>query len=288
MVQVYLPMGYPQLSGLEFANVIYQGNVVRLYTVPKDPRTEAQLQQRRLLADISKVRASLGSWGKAACKTALGARWSTVIWQCVKADIEGWWSAALEEWDDFAEPNKEAWRTACPYQATYNDMGQIYFGLVRLVAHAIVHYSNLSWGSSTTWTEAQSATATTWWTKQVIDAVPVGITNDSSSKINKTQWDRITHAASYGGQYYQSVPWPTRYVEFYFYGRSFDYGYLAGPTMYEVKIYVDGVLARTLWQNTATERPQQSVRIDTGVKGLHYVRVDVSQQNGSFDFVKVY
>lgn len=67
----------------------------------------------------------------------MGSSWGTVIYQIIKADIESFWSEALAEWDDFGATNKDAWRAASPYQATFNDVGEIYFGLSRVIARSL-------------------------------------------------------------------------------------------------------------------------------------------------------
>lgn len=291
MVQVYLPMGYPQLSGLEFANVIYQGNVVRLYTVPKDPRTEAQLLERRILSDVSKIRSTLGKWGKAACKTALGSRWSTVIWQAIKADIEGWWSAALEEWDAISPTNKDAWRAACPYQATYNDMGEIYFGLVRVIYHAVTHYSGLAFESAA-WTEAQSAAASAWWIKNLDGAFAKGIYDDNANGIHDHgsigRDDGAPYYGLYGGHQANMTAIGDGHVDFYIIGRFLTIGYTKANGAGIADVRVDGETVATINQFYEGWIPQVEQEIDLGSKGLHYVKYG---PNGSgwcnLDFIKV-
>lgn len=174
MVQVFLPMGYPLQSGYQFANVIYQGQVVRLYTLAVDPRSNAQLQNRRFLSDVGKMKKCLGLWARGSLKAVLGSSWGTVLYQIIKADIENYWSEALAEWETFAEQNQDAWRSAAPYQATFNDQGQIFFALTRVIARVLIFYSGKSWKSSATWTETQSALAAAWWAKDLTDAFSKG------------------------------------------------------------------------------------------------------------------
>lgn len=166
MPQVYLPFGYPRLSGMEFQNVIYQGEMVRLYVVPVDPRNDAQIEQRELFADLARVRGSLGSFGRAVARQILGSRWTGVFTQIIKADVGGWWSGALALFDGFTSLGKDAWRSACPNQATYNDVGRIYFAVARTLAHALLEYGQDLWGVDL-WGEGDSAAATAWWTRLI-------------------------------------------------------------------------------------------------------------------------
>lgn len=173
MPTVYLPFGYPQLQGLEFANVIYQGEMVRLYTVPADPRNEAQIYQRELFADLARMRGTAGTFVRAVARQALGSRWTGVFTQIVKADVGLWWQDALARWDGFADLARTAWRAASPHQGTYNDMGKMFYATIRTLSDAILFYSGDYWGAEE-WGEGDSAAALAWWNKTLI-----GISNAS-------------------------------------------------------------------------------------------------------------
>lgn len=129
MAVVYLPFGYPVVGGV-WDSVVYQGTVARMYNdLDKDPRSESQLMNRYLLADISRVRATMGLWGKDICKIEFGSRWSAVVYQLVKGDVDGYWSEGVGLFDEFSEIQKVAWREYAPYQVTYNDPGRVWYGL---------------------------------------------------------------------------------------------------------------------------------------------------------------
>lgn len=163
MVQVYLPMGYPILQGLEFETVVFQSNLVRLYTVPKDPRSNSSLFHRRFLSDVSKMRSFAGKWARGAMIEALGSHWTTVLFQLIKTDSFSWWTEAGEVWDSFLEQERDAWRTAAPYKVTFNDKGWIFFSLVRVMVQALSHYGLASWKSSL-WGAGESDEALEWFT----------------------------------------------------------------------------------------------------------------------------
>jgi hypothetical protein len=132
MVQVYLPLGYPQLNDT-FQTLVFQGNVARLYTVPTDPRTDNQVFERKLLSDVSKMRGIAGKWAKSAWKINYGTRWATIIYQMVRGDVDGIWSGAKENFQAMSEPQQQAWRNAAPFQVTYNDPGEIFFALATMI-----------------------------------------------------------------------------------------------------------------------------------------------------------
>lgn len=267
-------MGYPIQSGAEFSNVIYQGNVVRLYSIPTDPRSDAQLQNRRFLSDVTKVKKNLGVFAKGACRAVMGSSWGTVIYQIIKADIESFWSEALAEWDDFGATNKDAWRAASPYQATFNDVGEIYFGLSRVIARSLNFFSGSYWGSAL-WTETQSAAAAAWWAKDLTNVLTKGICFDDHPGITyNANFTRYFDANAYGSYYRKAGGGGTPTLEFYFKARYFTFWFAKGPSYGVVKVIVDGVensqvnqyLSSTLWQTNSN--------VTAGFTGLHHVKME--------------
>lgn len=137
MAKVYLPMGYPIQSGLQFANVIYQGRFVRMYQNAPDPRTPAQLSARRFLADASRTRAQMGDVMRFLLRVGLGSTWSTIFTQLIKGDLDGSWSAAAAAWDSFLQVEKDSWAEFAPHAATWNEPGFIFYCVFRSALEAI-------------------------------------------------------------------------------------------------------------------------------------------------------
>lgn len=133
MATVVLPYGYPAIQGAPSLTIVYQGTVARLYTASNDPRTESQLFNRKLLSDVSKMRGAAGTWAKSAWKLTFGSTWSSVIYQMVKGDVDGYWSAAESFFDIQSEEWQQGWRDNAPYQATFNDPGRIFFALAQML-----------------------------------------------------------------------------------------------------------------------------------------------------------
>jgi hypothetical protein len=125
---VYLPMGYPQLSG-SFETIIYQGQVVRMYTGVTDPRTGDQTFRRKLYSDIARMRASAKDYPKAAWKLQFGRTWGTVIMQICLSDADSLWSTAWDEWDGMSTAQKEYLNLNAPYVATWLEPGRIFWAL---------------------------------------------------------------------------------------------------------------------------------------------------------------
>lgn len=242
MVQVYLPMGYPQQSGQEFENVIYQGSVVRLYTVPKDPRSDAQLNQRRFLSDVTKMRSLLGKFGKAAMSAAMGSKWGTIVYQVIKADMGGWWSGALAEWNGFIEINKQAWRDVAPYKACFNDLGMIYFCLTRVLYRASLHFSLFDWEMKE-WGETESGQANEWW---LLDLTRVFTATNTDIWVSAlwakdASWDDINNVLAHNSWYSQAAT-SGAFGVFYIKARSFALHCVKGPEMGVMKVLINGQL----------------------------------------------
>lgn len=163
MAVVYLPMGYPLQQGLAFDNIVYQGTVARMYTVPKDPRTDAQMFSRKLTSDVSKMRATAGVYARQGWKCNYGTHWSNVIHELVKSDFDGLWTEAMDAFDEFTEDLKAEWNANAPYQVTYNEPGRMYWGLVYVIYHQQQHVSRL-WFEMPEPLADDMSSMLTWWT----------------------------------------------------------------------------------------------------------------------------
>ena len=79
MPTLYLPLASQQAFGTFGGLITYQGTICRVYTVPYDPRTNAQVDTRKLFYDHTKMLKSLGLFGRAACSSWYGSRWYTEL-----------------------------------------------------------------------------------------------------------------------------------------------------------------------------------------------------------------
>jgi hypothetical protein len=272
MAQVYLPMGYPIQTGHEFEFIVYQKNLVRLYVLPSDPRNNSQLFERRFLSDISKVRGTLGIWGKGALRAALGHSWGTVLYQLIKADVNGWWSAAKSVWNGFDEFEREAWREGCLYQATYNDVGEIFFCLSRVVMQALDHYTGLSWLGSTSWGGEDVADCLTWWER---DRTGVLVKGDYTSTPGG-----LLFYGSWGG---------TSEVSFYFFGRQVNHVRSPTGTGGTIAVYLDGVFFGNLAVSASNEITIV-FHVDfnpPSYRGLHHLRLVPSLSGENLTAIQV-
>lgn len=284
MATVYLPFGYPLISGAAFQTLIYQGGVVRLYTVPSDPRTNSQTFQRKQFSDISKMRSTLGLWGRNVARLVLGPRWSSVLLQLVKADDGGIWSSAAADWADGSEAQRDAWRAAAPYQATFNDPGQMFFYLARALLDNVYAFSGEYW-SGASWSMAQSADCATWWGKTLAGILTEGKTQETGSYVEYTGDTEVRAFGSADGGNVMSV-WGdgTQKVRVLWVGRSGTLRMVKADDYHTVDVFLDGALVGTYdllqWVGDAAV----FVSLSTTVRGLHYLELKPHPGNVVFNF----
>lgn len=280
-------MGYPLQAGQEFESVIYQGTIARLYTLATDPRSNSQLQQRRFLSDVTRMRATMGTWGKAACKYALGSKWSTIIYQCIKADVGGWWSDALEEWEAMPEEQQEDWRSAALYKATYDDLGMIFFCLMRVVRGAVAQYSDLD--VVVPYFEADEAPNAAAWMQGTIGwQVQKGIYDELNIPLVTTgSWTREAKAGCYGGYYYKPTTSGAHSYKFFYFGKKIDIGFYKNTSGGTADVYIDGVKQDALFSQYGEEAFQQRGQWKPAKTGFHAVLVERKTGLINLDFVEV-
>lgn len=271
MAVVYLPYGYPLQSGVAYDTLVYQGDVVRQYTLPIDPRSNEQLFNRRLLSDTSKVRRDLQDWGRQACKTVFGSKWPTVIYQLLRADEGGVWSDGLAAWNGFTTVEQAAWRSAAPYQATFNDPGRAFYMYARCVAQVLLTYSGVLWGSAI-WGSSDSANALAWWNKDLSDAMVIGVYGYNSAFLSTNgNWATVTS----GSDHYLRAQAVGDWYEFYYYAKKAAVRtyYISGQG--EGDVFVDGIFN----QHAVWVLGENLFEIEFPSKGLHLVRFEASAIN---------
>lgn len=234
-------MGYPLQQGLEHELIIYQGGLVRSYTMPKDPRSNSQLYSRKFLSDISKMRGFLGAWGRTALTEALGTKWASVLFQLIKTNAFSWWSEAKGVWAGFQEVNKEAWREAAPYKVTFNDRGEVFFCLVRVMVKAIRHYLLPRWKTAE-WGETESAAALEWFTANYQWAVLLnGVAYNSPLLYRFGTWfDSFWHWNGWQPQI-ESSGSVNDWLEVYCYSKNISPSPRSDPDAGIFQVYIAGV-----------------------------------------------
>lgn len=243
MATVLLPMGYPVLDGVQFDLIVFQNNLVRQYEVPKDPRTDSQLFQRRLFSDISKMRSYMGDVAKGALKQALGRTWSTVLLQIIKADSFSWWTDAINAWDSMSESDQQTWRDAAPYKVTFNDLGKVFYLLCVTAFKAIEHYGLGLWEAED-WQAGSASEALSWFTKSKGDIHSVQWVYFSDAKFRYYgSWDiGIWQQGGNSGNIKESSGSELDRAELLVYGKEIVIQAYKQPDYGSANIYIDGVL----------------------------------------------
>lgn len=275
MAVVYLPYGYPKQSGVEFQTVVYQGTIVRVYTLPTDPRTTDQLFNRRFLADSSKMRSTIGTWAKQLAKQTFGSKWSTAIYQLLKADDAGYWADAEALWNTFPQYEQIAWRTVAPYQATYNDPGKVFFCYARALVQILEQFTGLTWKANI-WGLGDSAAALTWWNKAVNSELFSGFYDETSSLYTYVGgWQTNGWAVAIGGATKDTNLASGCSVEFYFFGSAISFYFVRASSYYTGEVFLDGVSQGTLDQHTTGSAVSAYQSYFPAVAGLHHFKIEL-------------
>jgi hypothetical protein len=288
MASVYLPFGYPELSGEEFDILVYQGTLCRYYPDVTDPRTSAQLFERQINSDMAKTRATLGWWGKKSLRAALGQKWTTVLFQAIKADIEGWWTGALEEWDDLLTGEKAAWREINPYTPCFNDTGKVIYALQRTMYQAMGYFAGPTWEMDE-WLGPDSEDCEAWWTLGGWPAYRKGQYEENTWLPDGSPgWTWYADASCSGGHYNRGWGGLSYPMEVYFYGRQIQLIYLKNTYGGNVVVEIDGDQVETFSMANATPVYGLTKQYILDFLGLHYFKVYATSSSCLVDRIDVY
>jgi len=295
MAQVILPYGYPLLSGQTATTVIYQGTVERSYTNVVDPRTNSQLFARELLSDISKIRGSAGAWVKSAWKHQFGSKWSSVIYQMVKGDVDGYWTDSSDAWLALSELNRQNWRDAAPFQATYNDPGELWFRLLYLVFSWVDdHGLNIFYQPEVA--EGTLAESLAWWTAELTDfgwqvrsAFFIDINDRDSGWVFSGAWSDVSDSNASVGTLRETSE-PGAYAEIQLEASRFGYGYRQDVDGANVEVKLDGVQIGFANTNGALGHKKLWFDVYREVKTYTYrlIHAGTALEKMRLDFARVY
>lgn len=288
MVQVYLPMGYPLQTGVGFANVLYQGSIVRLYQIPKDPRTDVQLENRRFLSDTSRMRSNLGTWARALCKLSMGTKWGSVLYQAIKADVDSCWSNAVSEWESLLEGERVPWRNNAPYQATFNDQGLIFFALTRVLAYALQKWGGYGWACAPLFGD-DALQALDWWLGNAAGQVALGGYDDLELNLQEDgAFQNYPRAECWMGTCRLSSNASNQRLKFIYLGKKIVFSFLTHPAGGMGNIYFNGVYALGFNSYSGSGYAVANTSFTPSVKGLHVVELVRSSGTINLDSVTVY
>lgn len=295
MAHVYLPLGYPLLNET-FENVVYQGNVARFYNIPKDPRTDSQIFNRNLLGDVVKMRGCAGTWAKGLWKIAFGKRWATIIYQMVRGDVDGNWSAGIDSWKALSDEQKAVVSGEAPFKVTFNDPGMVWWGLYGMLYRwADVH--GMTWWQMPPVIYAGWEEMKAWWMDLKEQAGNWGgivstITVGEGEIFLIGTWNIESDVNAQGGEYAETSEGGAK-VQFVALGRWLTIYYKMAVDQWVIRRFVDGVdqgdlvnlrNGITLWQ--------QSYKWNIGSYGLHLIELVFDNggnpiYKGNFDAAKV-
>lgn len=276
MPKVYLPLGSQLAYGALGEIAVFQGESARAYVVPRDPRTDAQLNTRHYFHDINRMIKAGGTWARAAFRTNWGSRWLAILYGICKRDDFGFWSAADALFQSFTDPQQAAWDAAAPFQVTYNEPGRIWYNIHMVVWQYEQNFGMFQFELDEVYGD-DSATALAWWTK-TLDGVPIaGVYDDNASFATYSgSVSVVSNPLAYGGSYHKlNAPFgPACY--FYFVGNKLTLKFMKQPGNGTLSIKFDGQPYIFVSQADTATLWQQEWTSEDITKGLHFVIINRS------------
>jgi microcystin-dependent protein len=236
MAKVYLPLGSQSASGTLLETIVYQGQTVRVYDVPTDPRTSDQLDVRHLFYDITKMVKSAGPWARAVFKTKYGPRWYTLLYQHCKLDSFGGWSAGQAYWDGYDSMQRAHLDAVAPFLATYNEPGRIFLCLLQVLYFDSENYPGYSFDIAD-WEEGNIDDALDFWVRDLSTAFEGGtFASDDPLLTFSGSWTSTADGLAYHGKYAKAnvVFFPD--VQFYWFGTSLKIGFVSDPAFGSLEV----------------------------------------------------
>jgi hypothetical protein len=217
------------------------------------------------------MRKTLATWPRALLKLALGSTWGSILYQAIKADINGKWSSAVEQWDGMIEIEREPWREYAPFQATFNDQGFIFFAMSFVIGEIVAGFSSYGWAFPDDWT-IDAANTAAWWMGEASNQLVAGFYDDLQIGFRQVgSWENFSHAVCWGGSCKRSANAAGQSLIFMFYGRKLTLGVLLNPGGGFMDIMIDGALNTQLYTGSSGTYTTGTRPIDTKKTALHVV-----------------
>ncbi len=271
MPKVYLPLGSAAASGQIGEMIVYQGVMVRAYVVPTDPRTDAQLDVRHLFYDVTKMLKTLGLYGRGRLSGIFGPRWYTLAYKELTANGAEKMLAQSWHWNSCTEVQKDAWREAAPFAATYSDPGELWMTMgLALQAWAFVqiHAALLD----TIPTPSNTVAYLAAWLRSVDGVVTLSKTDDTDTRLlYGGVWTEVSDAQAYFGSYHMLAD-NTKAMRFYFVGNRINIGFVGLPTGGTMTVFVyNGLHEINIEQYRAVPTYGLSFAVDIEHYGIHEI-----------------
>lgn len=201
MAKVTLPLGSATAHGKVGDVLVFQGETARNYVIPYDPKSEAQLDVRRLFHDVTGVVKRLGLLGRGLLAGYIGPRWYTETYKRVAENGAARLLAALDVWETFDGGQQDAWRSVSPFTATYNDTGAIFNGVAQVLHEWISFYTGGGFFSVPP-VGGNAAAYRAAWDEGLTDVLTLAKANSSDGRLQYVNtWTTESDGGAYLGSY---------------------------------------------------------------------------------------
>jgi len=273
MARVYLPLASSEAYGAFGETIVYQGVTCRVYVIPSDPRTDAQIAQREIFHDVTKMVRYFGLWARGAWRTVFGARWFTGLYRRITENGLQRLLEADAEFDAMTVEQKDAWNQYAPFQVTFNAPGMIFYAVMRTWELWCSELGAPFFGWSGIDPD-NAVGAGEWALKDLSGVMSAGKHDDDQLLISYNgSWIAVVQALAYGGDYHESSTTGAPFVSFYFHGSQFALVYRTSTGGGIAKVSTFGMGDQLVDQNSVTTEYQVEKLMPGLSRSLHYVTI---------------
>jgi len=280
MAKVTMPLGGASASGHVGDQLIFQGNTVKAYRKPRDPKTPAQTYNRDKLQSITKTILAMKAWARGCLQGMLGIGWYGLIYKEVLAT----WAESEIAYNQTWEGDKVFWENLAPYKSTRLEPGLVFYACYNALV-GLCMVNGVNFFTDFSWLEGEAGTAKLFWDKENVSTFYPGIYDNTNAgfdyDVPGEYWSEVEDVNAYGGSFALSHVSSPSYAHFNFYGTKFGILYHQSLSYSAMSVSVDNRPVLVFSQNNAAGLYQVEWLSNVYHRGAHIVDFWRSGADGS-------
>lgn len=288
MPKVTLPLGSEFAHGHVGEMLVFQGNTVKAFRKPRDPKTPAQTLIRDRMQSATKMILAMGPWAQGCLQGMLGVAWYGLIYK----EILARWNDEENYYYTVLEIGMKSWAGMAPYRATRLDPDLTFFICYRAILQLGIEQGYYFFSVFIEGGEAGAALE--WWLRSIENVFYVGMYDDNNADFNYSPgvdvWTIISDLNAYGASYHRSNLSSMAMMHFYFFGKRFGILYHQTVTSSTVSLIIDNSGEFVFSQNNVNGLYQVEWLSEVRNRGIHSVDIWRSGANGyiNIDGIVIY
>jgi hypothetical protein len=281
MPKVTMPLGSDNAHGHVGDLLVFQGNTVKAFRTPRNPKTPAQTSVRDRMQSVTKMILAMKPWARGCLQGMLGVSWYGLIYKSI---LQGW-NESEAYWLQMWSGEQETWVGVAPYRYTRIDPDMTFFICYRAIV-LLCEQNGYNWFG--VFVEGgEAAMVLEWWTRSIENVFYAGKYDDNNADFEYSAgagvWDVINDGNAYGGSYHRSNLSSMAMLHFTFYGRKFGILYHQIVTSSAVSLVIDNSNEFVFSQNSVEGLYQVEWQSELRNRGIHTVDIWRSGANGSIN-----